>query len=88
MAFGQILMTFGALETGVKFHDFRWLSGVLELSTASRGKVLGMVGHRSNSQSVSRGFTKCKIQHQTCKDKGIRKNQDANYENNKKKSKL
>ena len=38
----------------------------------------------SNSQTVSRRSTTCKIQHQTCRNKGIRKNQDANYENTKK----
>ena len=27
MALGPILMIFGALETGLKFYDFRWLPG-------------------------------------------------------------
>ena len=35
-ALGQFLMKFGALETGLKLDDFRWLSGGPELNNHGR----------------------------------------------------
>ena len=85
MALGPILMTFGALEAGLKFDDFRWLSG-----GGGRAEQPWLVGA---SWSVPRPYcsrltvrispSTCKIQHQTCRDKGIWKNQDANCGNTK-----
>ena len=43
MALGLILMTFGGLETGLKLHDFGWLSGGdPELRAHRRVVVIGL----------------------------------------------
>ena len=54
MALGPILMTFSGLETDLKFHDVRWLSGKgPELSTAGQMMVFGTgPGPHSISQTV------------------------------------
>ena len=76
MALGPISMTSAALETGLKFNDFcdgfPW-SG-LELRQYGHRLVFGIAIHCSN-QTVWSSSSTCKIQHETCRKNGIRKNQ-------------
>ena len=75
MALGPILMTFGGLETGLKFHDFRWLSGGSQ--TGGRPAVSGyfawFLGPIVILQTASSSNSTCKIHHETCRNERIRK---------------
>ena len=50
------------------------------------GVIWRVPGPHYNHQTVWTIFSTCKIQHQPCRNKGIRKSQDANYENTKNKA--
>ena len=84
MALGSILVTFGALETSLKFGDFSWPFWVTT-DLAPRlveAKCVGPWAPFQQPNSWSSDST-CKIHFETYRNKGIRKNQDANYENTK-----
>ena len=75
MALGPILMTFGVLETGLKFTRF-WglLWGTPKSWSQARSVVIWLLsGPYSNSQTASRSYSTCKIHHETCRNEGIRK---------------
>ena len=79
LALGLIWMTFGALETGLEFNDFQCFSGVprAEGPLPGGGNLVAPCAplHQPNSMEE---LYNIRMQHQTCRNKGIRKNQDAN----------
>ena len=86
MALGPISMTFGALETGLKFDEFHGGQG--EAQSTPRLRTRGQVVviwlfsglHRSN-QTAWRSSTAFKRQQQACKIKGLRNNCGAQRSN-------
>ena len=80
MALGPIFVTLDASETALKFGEFQWLSsgaGAEQLHV--RFVVIWLFpGPYCSKRALWSSSSTNNIQYQTCRNKGIRKNQDAN----------
>ena len=81
MASGNSCVTFGALKTAFKFDDLGWLfvqgGGTISKQHTQVVVIWLLLGPYCSNQTVWSSSSSCKMQRQTCRNKGMRKKQDA-----------